>query len=243
MNMNLDSRLRNSKLHCRVIPVTRAKQNCSLVWCVETLRAALIDPGGDLDYLRDAIAEEGVQVERLLVTHGHPDHGGGAADLAELLDVPIEGPHRSEKPLIDRMGDMGDLYGFYDCMPFAPKRWLEDGDQVRVGEQTLLAIHCPGHTAGHIAYFSPEARIAFVGDILFRGAVGATSTPRNHLDLLRSIRLKLFPLGDDVVFVPGHNVLSTFGEERRSNPAVSDVAARKYTHLFNDPRFQELQAQ
>jgi hydroxyacylglutathione hydrolase len=235
--MRADHVLKDRKLQCRVIPVTRAKQNCSLIWCLETRRAAVVDPGGDLDLLRRVIHEEGVELERILITHAHPDHAGGAADLAALLDVPIEGPHRGDRSWIDRMCDLGELYGFYDCLPFTPDRWLVDGAEITVGRQTLLALHCPGHTAGHIAYFSPEARIAFVGDILFRAAIGATVEPRDHLELLRSIRLKLLPLGDDVMFVPGHLMLSTFGEERRSNPFVSDAAAVKYTHLFDDPRF------
>lgn len=229
--------LNGTQLQCRVVPVTRAKQNCSLIWCTRTMRGALVDPGGDLDRLRAALIEEGVTLERILITHAHPDHAGGAADLAGLMDVPIEGPHRGDQVWINRISDLGELHGFYDSMPFEPDRWLVDGDLIAVGEQTLQALHCPGHTAGHIAYFSAEARIAFVGDILFRAAIGATSEPRDHLELLRSIRLKLLPLGDDVLFVPGHEALSTFGEERRSNPFVSDAAAEKYTHLFSDPRF------
>jgi len=235
--MNPNHILRDRQLQCRVIPVTRAKQNCSLIWCVETGRAAIVDPGGDYDQLMHVISEEDVQVERLLITHSHPDHAGGAFDLASLLEVPIEGPHRADADLLARMSYMGESYGFEDCMPFEPDRWLMDGDEITVGKQKLVALHCPGHTAGHIAYFSADARIAFVGDILFKGAVGATVTPENHLELLRSIRLKLLPLGDDVMFVPGHKELSTFGEERKSNPVVSDFAANKYEHLFTDPRF------
>lgn len=220
-------------LQVRVIPVTRAKQNCSLVWCVETMEGALVDPGGDLDLLRAAIDLEGVTLTKLLITHGHGDHAGGAYDLADLMEVPIEGPHRADKWWIDQMPDRGELYGLGDAMSFTPNRWLEDGDLVRVGNQELVALHCPGHTPGHIAYFSPAARIAFVGDILFRGQIGASNIPKgDHGDLLRSIRRKLLPLGDDVIFVPGHHVLSTFGEERRSNPFVSDDAAAKYEHLL-----------
>lgn len=230
--------LNDRKLQCRVIKVTRALQNCSLIWCTETRRAAIVDPGGDLDLLRAVMQEEEVELERILITHPHPDHAGGAADLAALLDVPIEGPHRADQYWIDRIADLGELYGFFDAMPFVPERWLEDGDAITVGNQMLRALHCPGHTPGHIAYFSPEARIAFVGDILFHGAIGATHAPHgDHLALLRSIRLKLFPLGDDVMFVSGHHVLSTFGEERRSNPFVSDEAAEKYHQFLVDPRY------
>lgn len=219
-------------LQCRVIPVTRARQNCSLIWCSETMRAAVIDPGGDLDVLHRAIACEGLTLERLLITHSHVDHAGAAAELAETMGVPIDGPHRADQFWIDQMASTGERFGFDHYRPFRPDRWLEDGDEIHIGKQTIKALHCPGHTAGHMVYFHGEARIAFVGDILFRGAVGAFGTPRDLLTLLRSIRLKLFPLGDEVVFVPGHNVLSTFGEERRTNPVVSDKAAERYAHLL-----------
>jgi hydroxyacylglutathione hydrolase len=235
--MRNDHLLTGEKLQCRVIPVTWARQNCSLLWCLETRKAVIIDPGGDIDLLLQTIDEEQVEVERLLITHPHPDHAGAAADLAELLAVPVEGPNKGDESLIERMSRMGEHLGFYECSPFVPHRWLQDQDKVKVGNRILVALHCPGHTAGHMAYFSPEAKIAFVGDILFRGAVGATATPHDHLELLRSIRLKLLPLGDDVLFVPGHGGLSTFGEERKNNYAVSDIAAEKYTHFFDDPRF------
>jgi glyoxylase-like metal-dependent hydrolase (beta-lactamase superfamily II) len=235
--MNDGHLLKDAKLQCRVVPVTWTQQNCSLLWCLETRKAAIVDPGGDVDLLLQVIEEEQVEVERLLITHAHPDHAGVAAELSGALAVPIEGPNQGDESLLKRMINMAHRLGFHECSPFVPHRWLRDQDTITVGNQTLVALHCPGHTAGHMAYFSPEARIAFVGDILFRNAVGATATARDHLELLRSIRLKLLPLGDDVLFVPGHDVLSTFGEERRSNHAVSDVAAEKYSHLFEDPRF------
>jgi hydroxyacylglutathione hydrolase len=230
--------LHERKLQCRIVQVTPVKQNCSLLWCQETKRAVVVDPGGDIDLLRRVIAEEGVTVERLLVTHGHPDHGGAAAALAAILEVPIEGPHHGDREWIDRITAVGDLHGLWGATSFEPDRWLVDGDEIAVGNQRMVALHCPGHSPGHIAYYSPEARIAFVGDILFRGTIGATGQPRDHLELLRSIRLKLLPLGDDVLFVPGHHVLSTFGEERRSNPFVSDAAAQKYAHYFSHPCLQ-----
>jgi len=235
--MNTGHLLSNARLQCRVIPVTRARQNCSLIWCTETGKGALVDPGGDIDLLRHVASEEGVQIDKLLITHAHPDHAGGAFDLADILGVPIEGPHRGDAPLIIRMADIGELHGFPDCMPFEPDRWLDDAAEIHIGNQRILALHCPGHTPGHIAYFSAEARLAFVGDILFHGAVGATKRPEDHFQLLHSIRIKLFPLGDDVVFVPGHDRLSTFGEERRSNPVVSDQAAKKYSHFFAAAEF------
>ncbi len=233
--------LTDRQLQCRVIPVTWTRQNCSLVWCLETRRAAVIDPGGDIELLLGAIEEERVDVERILITHPHPDHAGAAGELAGLLNIPVEGPHRDDESLAQSMTTMGEELGFPACSPCVPDRWFEDRDRIGVGHQEMIALHCPGHTAGHMAYFSPEARIAFVGDTLFRNAVGATADPFKHLQLLRSIRLKLLPLGDDVLFVPGHDRLSTFGEERRSNHAVSDRAAERYTHLFDDPRFNTAQ--
>lgn len=228
-------RLQNRKLQCRVIPVTRVRQNCSLIWCDETRCAAIVDPGPDLEPIRRAIDETGVRVERLLITHSHPDHAGGAASLAEQLGVPIAGPHRAEQGEFTRMLEYAGKHGFDGCRVFEPDHWLEDGEEIPLGGCTLRAIHCPGHTAGHLSYFEAESRLAFVGDILFRGAIGATGNPRNHLELLRSIRLKLFPLGDDVTFVPGHGRLSTFGEERWLNPSVSDLAAEEYEHLLEEP--------
>ena len=233
--MYLDHLL-NRNLRCRLIPVTRAAQNCSLIWCADSLKAAVIDPGGDIHLILKAVEEEGLSVETLLVTHGHVDHAGGAAELSRTLAVPIDGPHMGDETLIEKMGEQGELYGF-EGEPYSPRRWLEDGDQLVIGKQVLTPIHCPGHTAGSIVYFSEEARIAFVGDILFKGTIGATKSPRDHLQLLKNIRLRLLSLGDDVLFVPGHNEVSTFGHERKYNSAVSDKAAREYEHFFTDPRF------
>lgn len=227
----------SAPLRCKVIPVTHVAQNCSVVWCAETMRGAVIDPGGDIDRVMAFIDEQGVEVERLLITHSHPDHAGAATAFAAALAVPIEGPHRAEAKVIPTMASIAAKHGFSDCQPYSPDRWLADGDIVHVGSQRLLVLHCPGHTDGHVAYFSVASRLAFVGDILFRNAIGATSDPVHHLTLLHSIRRKLFPLGDDVVFVPGHDALSTFGDERVFNPYVSDFAAEDYEHLLDDPRF------
>jgi glyoxylase-like metal-dependent hydrolase (beta-lactamase superfamily II) len=226
-------------LQCRVIPVTHVQQNCSVIWCAETLRGAVVDPGGEIDRIRAFIDEQGIEVERLLVTHGHPDHAGATADLAAILGVPIEGPHRAEARVIARMQSIAAEHGFEGCRPFTPDRWLEHGDTIQVGNQQLLMLHCPGHTDGHAVYYSEAAKLAFVGDILFKNAVGATGTPENHLKLMYSIRRILFPLGDDVVFVPGHDMLSTFGDERVFNPYVSDFAAEDYEHVFDDPQYQQ----
>jgi hydroxyacylglutathione hydrolase len=207
-----------------IVPVTPFQQNCSLVWCAKTRRAALIDPGGEPERLLALVAREGLVLEKILVTHAHIDHAGAVADLAGRLSLPIEGPHRNDQFWIDLLPEQGARYGFPPADKFEPCRWLDDGDEVTVGEETLLVRHCPGHTPGHIVFFHAGARVAFVGDVLFRGSIGRTDFPRgDHATLIAAIRERLWPLGDDVTFVPGHGPTSTFGEERRSNPFVADV--------------------
>jgi len=206
-----------------IIPVTPFQQNCSLVWCSDSRRAAVVDPGGELDRVLAAAETQGVVIEKVLVTHGHLDHAGAAADLAEELGIPIEGPQREDSFWIDRIAESGARYGMANCRPFTPTRWLEEGDQVTIGEQTLGVHHCPGHTPGHVVFHHAGARLAFVGDVLFRGSIGRSDFPRgDHAALIRSITTKLWPLGDDVTFVPGHGPLSTFGRERQDNPFVAD---------------------
>jgi len=206
-----------------IFPVTAFQQNCSLVVCPETGKAAFIDPGGDIDQLEDLARRAGVQIEKILLTHGHIDHCGQAGLLATRLGVPIEGPHRADAFWIDQLGTQGRQFGMPGSAPFTPDRWLSDGDQVSVGHQVLEVIHCPGHTPGHVVFLHQKDRIAFVGDVLFAGSIGRTDFPRgNHQDLIDAIRLKLFPLGDDIEFVPGHGPMSSFGEERRTNPFVAD---------------------
>mgnify|MGYP000998083210 CR=1 FL=1 len=209
-----------------VIPVTPFQQNCSVLWCERTRRAAVVDPGGDLDEVLGAVEEEQLEVERILVTHGHVDHAAGTAELAQRLGVPVEGPHPDDAFWIEQLAQQAQAFGFgAPAEPFVPTRWLHQGDTVTVGEVTLEVLHCPGHTPGHVVFFSRADRIALVGDVLFAGSIGRTDFPRgNHADLIRSIRTRLFPLGDDVRFVPGHGPLSTFGAERRSNPFVGDAA-------------------
>lgn len=211
-------------LKALVIPVTPLAQNCSLIWCERTRQAAIVDPGGDVGRILDAITAQKVEPERILITHGHADHAGGAAELAEKLGVPIEGPHPDDGFWIDRLAEDGASYGIGACRSFEPSRWLADGDEVTVGEQRLAVLHCPGHTPGHVVFFHAGARVAFVGDVLFAGSVGRTDFPKgDHAALIASITKKLWPLGDDVVFVPGHGPFSTFGDERRSNPYVADA--------------------
>ena len=210
-------------MHYEIVPVTAFEQNCSLVVCPQTQRAALIDPGGDLDRLQAIVDERGVQVEKILLTHGHIDHCGQAGLLAKRLGVPIEGPHPDDEFWIAQLATQGAMFGMAGAASFVPDRWLQDGDTVTVGEQSLQVLHCPGHTPGHVVFVHAEDRLAFVGDVLFSGSIGRTDFPKgNHQQLIDSIREKLFPLGDDISFVPGTGPMSTFGEERRTNPFVGD---------------------
>lgn len=208
-----------------VIPVTPFQQNCSLVWCEASARAALIDPGGEPARLLEAVAQRGLTLDRILLTHGHIDHVGAAGILAERLDIAIEGPHREDAFLLDALPRQCAMFGFPHAEPFRPRRWLDDGDRVTVGEVAMEVIHCPGHTPGHVVYYHRETHQAFVGDVLFKGSIGRTDFERgDHDALIHSIRDKLFPLGDEVRFVPGHGAASTFGRERRDNPFVGDGA-------------------
>jgi hydroxyacylglutathione hydrolase len=216
-----------AKLKVEVLPVTPFQQNCSLVWDAETMRGALVDAGGEPERLLDAVRERGVTLEKLLVTHGHLDHIGVVAEIAERLKLPIEGPHEDDRFWIELLPDVARQYGFPPARSFTPQRWLRHGDQVTVGGLVFDVIHCPGHTPGHVVFHHAPSQLAIVGDVLFQGSIGRTDFPRgNHADLIRSIRERLFPLGDDITFVPGHGPLSTFGDERRSNPFVSDQAVK-----------------
>lgn len=207
-----------------IIPVTAFQQNCSVLWCEETHKAAVVDPGGEIERIEAAISEQGVEVEKIMLTHGHIDHAGGAADLSEKLGIPIEGPHREDTFLIEKLHEQGAQFGVEGGKPFKPTRWLDQGDTVTVGNLTFEVRFCPGHTPGHIIFFEPVSRIAFVGDVLFQGSVGRTDFPRgDHATLMNSIREQLWPLGDDVTFVPGHGPASTLGHERETNPFVRET--------------------
>ena len=207
-----------------IVPVTPYQQNCSIAVCEKTGRAAVVDPGGDLDRIRDAVKQLGVTVEKILVTHGHLDHCAGTAALARELSVPIEGPQREDDFWIQQLPALSARPGFEHAEVFQPARWLDDGDTVSVGESQMEVLYCPGHTPGHIVFFSRADKIALVGDVLFQGSIGRTDFPRgDHATLIASIRNKLWPLGDDVTFVPGHGPVSTFGHERRTNPFVRDA--------------------
>jgi hydroxyacylglutathione hydrolase len=210
-----------------IIPVTPLQQNCTLLWCTTTMRGAFTDAGGDIERLKEVAAKHGVTVEKILLTHGHIDHCGSAKILADELGIPIEGPHEADRFWIARLEDDGRNYGIRG-KPFESDRWLENGDRVTVGELVFDVYHCPGHTPGHVVFHHPESKLAIVGDVLFRGSIGRTDFPMgNHQDLLDAITGRLWPLGDDTAFVPGHGPMSTFGAERRTNPFVADqVLAR-----------------
>jgi hydroxyacylglutathione hydrolase len=208
-----------------LVPVTPFQQNCSILVCEHTGRAAVVDPGGNLDQVLAAVEQVGATLERILVTHGHIDHCGGAAELRRRTGLPVEGPHPDDAFWIEQLATQGQRFGFEGAESFVPDRWLVGGDTVRFGQTVLEVRHCPGHTPGHVIFFSPESRLAVVGDVLFAGSIGRTDFPRGDLPtLLHSITTQLWPLGDDVVFIPGHGPTSSFGEERESNPYVSDRA-------------------
>lgn len=211
-------------LRAAIVPVTPLAQNCSLIWCTATMRGAFVDPGGDLDKLKAARDQHGVTIEKILLTHGHIDHCGEAGVLAKELGVPIEGPHEADRFWIARLDEDGRKWGVRGVV-FEPDRWLDQGEQVTVGDLTLDVYHCPGHTPGHVVFHHPPSKLALVGDVLFQGSIGRTDFPLgNHQDLIDAIVTRLWPLGDDTAFIPGHGPMSTFAHERRSNPFVADAA-------------------
>lgn len=211
-------------MRAAIIPVTPYQQNCSLIWCTKTMKGALVDPGGEIDKLKLAVERAGVTLEKLLITHGHMDHCGQAGMLAEELGLPIEGPHEDDRFWIARLVEDCQRMGM-EGRPFESDRWLVDGDTVTVGDLTLDVIHCPGHTPGHVVFVHRPSHFAIVGDVLFQGSIGRTDFPLgNHQDLIDSITQKLWPLGDDITFIPGHGPTSTFGQERKTNAFVSDYA-------------------
>ena len=215
-------------LKYRILPVTPYQQNCTLFWCDQTVEAALVDPGGDLERLLDLIDKSGVSLTKILLTHGHLDHVGAAGSLAARLGVPILGPHPDDEFLLRALPGQCATFGFPPIEPFSPNQWLEMGDKIALGASEFEVLHCPGHTPGHVVFYSAADRLAQVGDVLFQGSIGRTDFPRgNHRDLIASIRNHLFPLGDDLRFIPGHGPMSTIGDERRGNPFVGDAVLHR----------------
>ena len=206
-----------------IVPVTPLVQNCTLLWDERERRATVIDPGGDVSSIRAALDEAGVTAERVLLTHGHIDHAGGAAELSEVLGVEVWGPDRRDAFLLAALEEQGRLFGVAGARAVSPHRWLAEGDSVPIAGERFTVLHCPGHTPGHVVFVSTAARLALVGDVLFRGSIGRTDFAYgDHADLVRAIREKLFPLGDDMRFLCGHGPGGTFGEERASNPFVGE---------------------
>jgi hydroxyacylglutathione hydrolase len=206
----------------QIVPVTPFEQNCTIFWCEETRQAAVIDPGGDIERIQGVLEAEQLTLAKILVTHGHIDHAGGVSALAERAGVPIEGPHPEDAFWIEGMAQQSRMFGFREGASFTPDRWLQDGDKVSFGEVELDVLHCPGHTPGHVVFFHAPSQLAQVGDVLFHGSIGRTDFPRgDHDTLISSIKNKLFALGDEVDFIPGHGPMSTLGEERRHNPFLS----------------------
>lgn len=203
----------------RVIPVTHFKQNCSLIWCEETKSAALVDPGGEATKLLRIIAKEGLSLEKIFLTHGHIDHVGAAREISRTLKIPVIGPHLGDAYWLEMLPEEAEMFDLPPAKKLTPHQWLRDGQKVTIGKQTLQVIHCPGHTPGHVVFHHKGSKLAFVGDVLFKGSVGRTDFPGGDEEqLMESIHKKLLPLGDDIRFVPGHGAQSTFGHERRNNP-------------------------
>lgn len=209
-------------LKFEVIPVTPFAQNCSLIWCDETHEAALIDPGGEPEKLKEALSRHGLTLRHIILTHGHLDHVGAAEALRRELCCLILGPHRDDAFWLEMLPKQSQMFGFPPTPAFAPDRWLAAGDQLTLGQQRLEVYHCPGHTPGHVVLLSRELQVAWVGDVLFAGSIGRTDFPKgDHATLIRSINETLLPLGDEVVFIPGHGPSSTLGRERVSNPYLT----------------------
>jgi hydroxyacylglutathione hydrolase len=213
-------------LRAAIVPVTPFQQNCTLIWDPETMQGAVVDPGGDLDRIEAAIAEVGMKPEKILLTHGHIDHAGGAAEMRERLGgVPIEGPHAAERPLLDNLDKQGEAYGI-EARAVTPDRWLADGDTVSVAGHTFEVMHCPGHSPGSVVLVNRPQRFALMGDVLFQGSIGRTDLPMgSHEALMNSIRTKVLTLDDDFAFICGHGPTSTIGRERRTNPFIVGDAA------------------
>lgn len=208
-------------LQYKIIPVTAFEQNCSLIWCDQSMDAAVVDPGGDLHKIQSTAKELGLRIKKIILTHAHIDHAGGTADLAETLDIPIEGPEKGDQFWITALPQQSQMFGFPSVRSFTPDRWLEQGDTIQIGKETLSVFHCPGHTPGHVVFYHEPSKLLIVGDVLFQGSIGRTDFPKGDYDtLLKSIRTYLWTLPEDVQFIPGHGPMSTIGHEKATNPFV-----------------------
>ncbi len=213
------SAVSKSALKAAIVQVTPFEQNCTLIWDEATKTGAVVDPGGDVDKIENAIAEAGIKIEKILLTHGHLDHAGGADELREKLGVKIEGPHKADKPLLDALEKQGQMYQIDGLRNVVPDRWLDEGDAVTVAGHSFQIFHCPGHSPGSVVFFNKVQKFALVGDVIFQGSIGRTDFPYgDHAALISAIKTKLFPLGDDVAFICGHGRPSQFGIERKTNP-------------------------
>ncbi len=211
-------------IQCTIVPVTPYQQNCSVIKCMATGSAAIVDPGGDVERVLGVLEQMGAAAEKVILTHAHMDHCAASDVLRRQFDIPIEGPHKGDAFWLEKLPEWCRMSGFPPTEAFEPDRWLVEGDTVTVGEQELQVLHCPGHTPGHVVFFYRPQKVAWVGDVLFQGSIGRTDFPGgDHEQLVASIREKLFPLGDDITFIPGHGPTSTFGQERRTNPFVADA--------------------
>ncbi len=213
------SSVSKSALKAAIVQVTPFQQNCTLIWDEATKTGAVVDPGGDVDKIESAIAEAGIKIEKILLTHGHLDHAGGADELRAKLGVKIEGPHMADKLLLDALEKQGKMYQIDGLRNVVPDRWLDEGDAVTVAGHAFDIFHCPGHSPGSVVFFNKAQKFALVGDVIFQGSIGRTDFPYgDHEALISAIKTKLFPLGDDVAFICGHGRPSQFGIERKTNP-------------------------
>lgn len=206
----------------QIIPVTPFQQNCTLMWDENTNKAAVVDPGGDIEKIAAAIEKNGVTLEKVLVTHGHLDHCGGAKALADKFNVPIEGPNQADDYLIEELAtSQTRMWGLPPGQPFVPSRWLNQGDTVTVGGETLKVFHCPGHSPGHVVYYHDGTKVAVSGDVLFAGSIGRTDLPKGSFkDLAKAIKQNMYTLPDEVQFIPGHGPVSSIGYEKKHNQYV-----------------------
>lgn len=208
-------------LQYKIVPVTAFEQNCSILWCDQSKKAAVVDPGGDLPKIISELGALGLTLDKVILTHAHIDHAGATADLAEQANVPIIGPHKEDKFWIDMLPQQSQMFGFPAAKIFNPDQWLDQGDTVQVGEEILEVLHCPGHTPGHVVFYHRGSNLLVVGDVLFQGSIGRTDFPKGDFDTLaKSIRSKLWALADDTQFIPGHGPMSTIGHEKATNPFV-----------------------